>query len=184
MMNTEVVELAIQKEPWKVRIRQEGIYLHVDCDQEIKGGFKHKINIPLFHRIALFTSERRSYKSILWEFYDELRTENIPGFFITREALEKATQACGIPGGRVAFLLGLFCRYYKKLPRNVNVVHANCEKCKRTTGCSEYKKCDTHYGCGSGVRIPLDPSFNVEKIPEIRRGIDTEIFPLPECGLK
>jgi len=78
----------------------------------------------------------------------------------------------------VAFLLTLFSRYYGKLPRNVNVVRSHCKACSRyNEKCGGLSDCKMYCGCGSGVPAPLDDTFNLGDIPEIRRGISTEIFP-------
>jgi hypothetical protein len=155
-------------------LKQEGSYINVYYDNEGKRDLEYKINIPLFCEIALFTSVRKSYKNVMREFFDQLKKENIPYFFTTREDLEHATQACGRPGGKIAYLLGLFCRYYDKLPRNVNVVWQCCENCNSIERCGRVKNCGDHYGCGDGVSVPLDPSFKIETIPDIRMAIKTE----------
>jgi hypothetical protein len=177
-MKNDMVELLIQD--GTCCLKREGEYIFVeDCRNEEEPK-THKINISLFYKIALFTSERRSYKTVIRKFFDELQEENIPSFFATRESLENATQACGKPGGRIAFLLGLFCRYYGKLPRNVNVVLQLCEECSNTTLCGRQQKCGDFYGCGNGVSVPLDPrSFKLSDIPQIRADIKTESFPNP-----
>jgi len=162
-------------------MKQVGRYINVYSDKDMEGDIQYKINIPLFHKIALFATRRRAYKTVLSAFFEELRHENIRGLFATREDLERATQACGAPGGRVAFLLGLFCRYYGKLPRNVNFVKSNCENCNRyLEKCGELSKCGDYYGCGDGVLIPMDNAFDAKAIPKIRRSIASEVFPCPE----
>jgi len=171
---TDVLDVSINT--GKCSMRKEMNNILVDDFRENIGFQQHKINIPLFTKIACFTSVRRSYKNIMLQFYDELKNENIKGFFASKRDLENATQACGTPGGRIAFLLGLFCRYYNKLPRNVNVVLSSCEKCihNSSSNCGKLVKCGDYYGCGKGVSIPLDPSFNIASIPEIRIGIQKE----------
>jgi hypothetical protein len=173
-MKTSTVELSTGK--GKRYLKQEGSYINVYDASEGKKYPEDRINIPLFYEIALFASCRRSYKSVMLKFFDRLRGENIPYFFTTRESLESATQACGRPGGHIAYLLGLFCRYYDKRPRNVNVVWQRCEDCNNDR-CGQQEKCGDYYGCGDGVIVPLDPSaLNIETIPAIRRAIRTEIF--------
>jgi hypothetical protein len=116
----------------------------------------------------------------LLKFYDDLKHENIRAFPRSKENLENATQAVGKPGGRVAFLLGLFCRFYNKLPRNVNIVWSVCEKCQSYHAhCGNLNKCGDFYGCGDGVLIPLDPVFNKNEIPSIRKKIEKEEFSCP-----
>ena len=77
----------------------------------------------------------------------------------------------GKAGGIIAFLLGLFCRFYKILPRNINFVWYNCERCNSDSKCGHLSKCGERYGCGNGVTRPLEPNFNVYMIPKIRKKI-------------
>jgi hypothetical protein len=177
-MNNDVREILIHD--GKCCIKKEGKYLEADAGEKLKGKQKHRINIPLFYEIARFTSVRRSYKNVMQEFFDQLQHENIQGFFTTRENLERATMGVGKPGGHIAFMLGLFCRYYGKLPRNVNIVHANCENCG-SINCGNLTKCGYCFGCGSGVLNPLDPSFRLKMIPETRRAIKGELFSAPNA---
>jgi hypothetical protein len=160
-------------------VRHEGKYLVVYKDAGCTSDFS-RINIPLFYKIALYTVERRSYKNIIRRFYEELKDEGIRGMFKTRETMEKAGMAFGKPGGRVAFLVGILCRYFGKLPRNVNVVHSNCEWCKNTdiSLCGKKSRCGEYYGCGGGVTCPMPTRtrFNVDDIPKIREEIKKEIF--------
>ena len=176
-MSNEVIEILTKK--GKCRMKQDGQYIDVDCDW----GSQRRINIPLFHRIALFTSEKRGYKTLLTRFFDDLQSEGIECFFKTRESLQKGGRNCGKVGGDVAFSLGLFCRYYDKLPRNVNVVSSECEECSgHKEKCGTLKRCskrDGYYGCGKNVFVPLDHDFDVKRIPHIRGSISTEIFPYP-----
>jgi hypothetical protein len=141
-----------------------------------------RINIPLFYAIARYTVERRTYKDVLTEFYDGLTNERV--ISITLPALKNAGTACGKLGGRVAFLLGIFCRYYDKLPRSVNFVGGNCEKCKNedTSTCGKKSACGEYYGCGDGVTCPMGKEFKVGDIPEIRAKIKSEAFPDPLAG--
>ena len=92
-------------------LRQEGQYIYINQDSDCKYPDALKISIPLFYEIALYTSVKRSYKNVPRQFLGELQKENIKGIFESRVKLENATQACGIPGGRTAYLLGMFCRY-------------------------------------------------------------------------
>jgi hypothetical protein len=151
-MKTDTVELSTGK--GMRYLKQEGAYINVYGDSEGKQRPEDRINIPLFHEVALFASHRRSYKNVMRAFFDQLQGENIPNFFTTRENLENATQACGKPGGHIAYLLGLFCRYYDKLPRNVNIVWTSCENCGGATKCGNQKRCGDYYGCGNGVTCP------------------------------
>jgi hypothetical protein len=180
-MNSDIVEIYCQNE--KCYIKHEGQYLNIKRIKNTNETEKDRINIPLFYKIACFTSVKRSYKTVMPEFFNELKKENIKYFFRTKEDLENATQACGKPGGHIAYLLGLFCRYYNKLPRNVNIVWACCENCRSNISkCGKLKNCGNYFGCGDGVIIPLEPVFNIDTIPNIRRSIETEVFPEPKIA--
>jgi len=161
-------------------IKKEGNILNVYLDKEAKGLIRHHINISLFHEIALYTTERKSYKKIMLKFYDKLNKENLKWFFKSKQSLENAGTAAGRIGGKVAFLLGLFCRYYNKLPRNINFVWRKCERCNGFSNCGKLSKCGDFYGCGKGVIRPLEPNFNVNTIPEIRRKIKYENLIIPD----
>ena len=163
-------------------VKREGKYLLVYKDKACLSR-TDKINIPLFHRIALYTKTRRSYKNLLTEFFDELKVAGINRFH-SRETLKNAGRACGnCGGGSTAFLLGIFCRYYDKLPRNINVVHAGCEKCKNKdiSVCEKRKRssCEDHFGCGKEVGGPLEIGFKVKNIPKMRAEIESEDFKKP-----
>jgi hypothetical protein len=175
-------EITLQVKGGGCHLKQEGDYLFVDDLQREKLHRPHRISISLFHRIALFTDERRSYKNVMREFFDELQKQNIEGFFASRESLERATMAVGRPGGRIAFLLGMFCRYYGKLPRNVNMVQQACERCNNNKNCGSHTKCGPYYGCGEGVTVPLAPGFDIKTIPELRKRIKNEEFLYPGTG--
>jgi len=162
-------------------LKKDGKYLNIYHDRECKiQADAKRLNIPLFYKIAIYTTDKKSYKSVIREYFDDLKHENIRNFFDSRNSLENATQACGKPGGRIAYLLGLFCRYYDKLPRNINIVWQRCENCININQCGKKEKCGKYYGCGKGVFIPLDPKFNIETIPELRKKIKTEIFECPK----
>lgn len=162
-------------------LKHEGEYLNAFYDKEAKGNILHSINMGLLYRIAVYTSVRRSYKAILLKFYDDLFGEfkkgNLRQFFQSKENLENAGRAVGKPGGYVAFLLGLFCRYYNKNPRNINFVYYSCEKCRNDKAeCGTLDKCGDYYGCGKGVSWPLAPGFDIKTIPGLRKNIEMEKF--------
>jgi len=161
-------------------IKRDGNFLYTYKDKDCSL-INCKINISLFYRIALYTSIRRTYKSLLVAFFDELKSEGIIRFK-SRESLERATQACGsCGGGATAWMLGLFCRYYGKLPRNINVVYVACANCKNEdlSACGKKKICGEYYGCGKGVPSPLDSGFKVSDIPRLREEIKVEVFQEP-----
>jgi len=160
-------------------VKRDGMYLLI-YESDACLSIRYKINIPLFYRIALYTKTRRTYKSLLTEFYDELTAEGICRFR-SRESLKRAGTACGKSGGLTAFFLGIFCRYYDKHPRSINVVHFGCDTCrnKDISVCGNLSKCGDYYGCGKGVLIPLDAGFNVEEIPKLRVEIESENFEKP-----
>jgi hypothetical protein len=160
-------------------VKHEGNYLCIYRDSACQSiNSRSKINIPLFYRIALYTSIRRSYKSVLQEFFDELKSEGIIRFK-SRESLARACRGCGTWGGSgTAYLLGIFCRYYDKFPRNINVVYAVCAKCKNNdlSACGTKRACGDYYGCGEGVLSPLEPEFNIGNISAMRAEIPSETF--------
>jgi hypothetical protein len=181
IMSGEIKVIRINQE--NLYVKREGKYLLVYEDKACLSPlrYKGKINIPLFYKIALYTKARRSYKSLLTEFFDELKSEDI-NRIKSRESLKKAGSACGrYGGGLTAFLLGIFCRYYDKHPRNINVVGTRCENCKNKdiSICGSRVSCEDIYGCGKGVFSPLDAEFNVEDIPKLRIEIETEKFKEP-----
>jgi len=174
-MNEIVTELRTNIET--CYIRQEGLFLGVYNNRGCLS-FKYRINIRLFYMIALYTSVRRSYKRILQEFFDGLKEEGI-NHFRSRETLARACNGCGRHGGSAtAYRLGLFCRYYGKLPRNINVVLSACENCT-PSACGSKNVCGDYFGCGEGVLSPLESGFNVGDIPRLREEIRTEEFPEP-----
>jgi len=177
-MKENITELRVNR--GTCYIKREGNFLHVYNDKVSVSLDRHdsRIKIPLFYQIALYTKERRSYKSVLRKFFDELKAEGILSIK-SRETLERAGRACGsCGGGGTAWLLGVFCRYYRKIPRNINVVKAVCEKCKSST-CGNKIACGNYYGCGDGVLSPLERGFKVKDIPILREEIKVEDFPKP-----
>jgi hypothetical protein len=161
-------------------VKREGNYLLAYKDKACLSTIK-KINISLFHRIALYTTTRRSYKSLLTKFFDELKVASLNSFH-SRETLKNAGRACGsCGGGGTAYWLGIFCQYYDKLPRNINVVRACCEKCKNKeiSVCGSRSNCRDYFGCGDGVLAPLKTGFNVKNIPKMRVEIESEDFKKP-----
>jgi len=83
-----------------------GTYLFVYQDGTTENIW-YKINMPLFYRIAIFTSIKMSYQILVSEFYDELGDELnektrrlLPK---TRESIKTSKTNCGKTGGMWLF---------------------------------------------------------------------------------